>query len=73
MAFSGSQITRLGLYGGTRAAYPGFVAKAAAVVDLTSTMSITDTTDKRRITDTTANMAIVDTTGVLRITGYGRV
>lgn len=32
MAFSGSQITRLGLYGGPRGLYGSFVGKTEAVV-----------------------------------------
>jgi hypothetical protein len=30
MAFSGSQVTRMGLYGGSRGLYGSFVGKAAA-------------------------------------------
>ena len=34
MAFSGSQITRLGNYGGARGLYGSFIGKVAAIIGL---------------------------------------
>lgn len=36
MAYSGTQVTRLGLYGGPRGRYGSFAGKAAAVVSALS-------------------------------------